>query len=224
VGQTKVIEIISGQNKIIVEQNKELIEQNKELTEAVKHGIANNANQAHTTNTHTNSHNNSHNTHFNLQFFLNETCKDAINMTDFIKSIVIEISDLQKVQKLGYADGMSSIISTALDSLDTNKRPIHCSDLKRETVYIKEGNIWEKDNDERTNLKDMIRYVEHKNIKKINEWSKKNPECMKGDHKDNLAYLKMVNQVTGGDLQKSVEHVDKIIHHIAKNVAIDKRL
>jgi hypothetical protein len=117
---------------------------------------------------------------------------------------------------------MTAIITNALDSLEQNKRPIHCSDVKRETMYIKEGNVWEKENEDKTNMKDMIRYVEHKNINKISEWVDDNPGCTKGDHKDNTTYLKMVQQVTGGDLQKTDENVDKIIHNIAKTVAIDK--
>jgi hypothetical protein len=220
-GQQKTINAISDQNKIIFEQNQELLNENKELKAAAKMSGSNNHSH-NTTNSHSHNMTNSHNTHFNLQFFLNETCKDAINMKDFIKSIVIELSDLKNVQKVGYTDGMSAIITNALDLLDENKRPIHCSDLKRETMYIKEGDVWEKENEEKSNIKDMIRYVEHKNIKKIPEWVDDNPGCIKGDHKDNTTYLKMVQQVTGGNLQKNDENVDKIIHNIAKTVIIDK--
>lgn len=224
-GQKKTMDEISGQNKMIFEQNKELKDENKELKEAIKmcSGTKTSNNHSHnTTNSHSHNTSNSHNTHFNLQFFLNETCKDAINMKDFIKSIVIELSDLKNVQKVGYTDGMTAIITNALDSLDENKRPIHCSDLKRETMYIKEGDVWEKENEDKTNMKDMIRYVEHKNIKKIPEWVEDNPGCVKSDHKDNTTYLKMVQQVTGGNLEKTEENVDKIIHNIAKTVTIDK--
>lgn len=222
---TKKIDEISDQNKIIVEQNKELKDENKELKESIKMCSGAKTDRSYnTTNSHSHNTSNSHNTHFNLQFFLNETCKDAINMKDFIKSIVIELSDLKNVQKVGYTDGMTAIITNALDSLDENKRPIHCSDLKRETMYIKEGDVWEKENEEKTNMKDMIRYVEHKNIKKIPEWVDDNPGCTKGDHKDNTTYLKMVQQVTGGNLEKNDENVDKIIHNIAKTVTIDKNV
>ena len=222
---TQKIDSMSDQNKMIIEQNKELMDENKELKEAIKKSAYASNNNSHNSTNSTHSHNmtNSHNTHFNLQFFLNETCKDAINMKDFIKSIVIELSDLKNVQKVGYTDGMTAIITNALDSLDENKRPIHCSDVKRETMYIKEGDVWEKDNEEKTNVKDMIRYVEHKNINKISEWVEEHPGCTKSDHKDNTTYLKMVQQVTGGDLEKTDENVGKIIHNIAKNVAIEKR-
>ena len=224
-GQKKTIDEISDQNKMIFEQNKELKDENKELKESIKMCSGAKTDRSYnTTNSHSHNTSNSHNTHFNLQFFLNETCKDAINMKDFIKSIVIELSDLKNVQKVGYTDGMTAIITNALDSLDENKRPIHCSDLKRETMYIKEGDVWEKENEEKTNMKDMIRYVEHKNIKKIPEWVDDNPGCTKGDHKDNTTYLKMVQQVTGGNLEKNDENVDKIIHNIAKTVTIDKNV
>jgi len=206
--------VITGQNKIIEAQNKELVAQSKEIAELAKRSIANAGNNI----TNTNSNNN----HFNLQIFLNETCKDALNLKDFVKSIIIELSDLKSIQTMGYTDGMSNIIVNALDSLDTNKRPIHCSDVKRETMYIKEGDVWEKENGDRSNVKDMIRSVEHKSIIKIPDWIKENPGCVKSNHKDNTTYLKMVNQVTGGDLQKNDENVDKIIHNIARKVVIDK--
>jgi len=211
--QLKTETEIAHLTSIIVNQNKIIVEQSHEITELAKKGMEN-----------AGSHNmtNSNNTHFNLQFFLNETCKDAINLKDFIKSIIIEISDLKNMQTMGYSDGMSTIIVNALDSLDTNKRPIHCSDLKRETMYIKEDGVWEKENDTKTNVKDMIRSVEHKNVVKIPEWVKEDPSCVKSDSKSNTDYLKMVVQVTGGDLHKTRENVDKIIHNIAKNVTIDK--
>jgi len=219
--RNKEIDMMNKEIRTMNEKMDTISVQNKELTEVVKQCMTKVGNT--TTNSHnTNSHN-SHNSHFNLQFFLNETCKDALNMTDFISSIVIKLTDLQKVQKDGYVDGMTAIISNALDSLDTNKRPIHCSDLKRETMYIKEGDVWEKDNDEKKNMKDMIRFVEHKSIKTIPAWEKNNPECIKGDHKDNVTYLKMVHQVTGGNLQKEDENIDKIIHNVAKTITIEKR-
>ena len=215
--QLKTETEIAHLTSIIVNQNKIIVEQSHEITELAKKGMDN-------AGTHNNSHNmtNSNNTHFNLQFFLNETCKDAINFKDFIKSIIIELSDLKNMQTMGYSDGMSNIIVNALDSLDTNKRPIHCSDLKRETMYIKEDGVWEKDNETKTNVKDMIRSVEQKNVVKIPEWVKDNPACVKSDNRANSDYLKMVVQVTGGDLHKTKENVDKIIHNIAKNVTIDK--
>jgi hypothetical protein len=89
-------------------------------------------------------------------------------------------------------------------------------------MYIKEDGVWEKDNETKTNVKDMIRSVEQKNVVKIPEWVKDNPACVKSDNRANSDYLKMVVQVTGGDLHKTKENVDKIIHNIAKNVTIDK--
>ena len=208
---SKLTEIIIKQCKIIEAQSHEISAQSHDITELTKLTIANAGNN-----------NNSNNTHFNLQFFLNETCKDALNLKDFVKSIIIELTDLKKTEAVGYVDGMSSIIVGALDSLDVNKRPIHCSDLKRETMYIKEDDVWEKEDDNMTNMKDMIRSVEHKTIMKLPDWVKANPTCVKGDHKDNTTYLKMIAQVTGGDIEKGKENVDKIIHKIAQNVIIKK--
>jgi len=167
----------------------------------------------------TNSNNN--NKTFNLQFFLNEQCKDAMNISEFIKSVTLSVQDLERVGTLGYVDGISSIIIKELQNLDIYKRPLHCSDIKRETLYIKDENKWEKEDHENKKIKNVIKSVEHKNIKMINEWTKDHTNYKASDDKDNDKYLKIVLESAGGigDYQ---EKGNKIIKKIAKVVTIEK--
>ena len=144
-----------------------------------------------TTNNSINSNNvNSNNNSFCLNVFLNDKCKDAMNMSEFVDSIKIQMSDLENFAHMDYADGVSKILLKNLNNLDTYLRPIHCSDLKRETVYIKENNCWTKEDDERLNLKKAIKQVAFKNIKHINEWVKENPGCQDPRTKQNVKYNK----------------------------------
>lgn len=162
------------------------------------------------------------NTTFNLQVFLNETCKDALNMVDFVKMMRIEFSDLENTAKLGYTDGVSNIFVNGLKGLDVNKRPIHCSDFKREIMYIKEDNVWEKDTEDKTLMKQAIRRVEHKNIVQIPLWLKAHPNAIKSNDKLNMQYLNILCQSTGGDPTNSEQNINKIIRNVAKEVIISK--
>lgn len=197
----------------------ELIKQNqdfqKQLIEITKE---NKSVTTHTTNMVQN------NNTFNLQVFLNETCKDALNMVDFVKMMRIELSDLENTAKLGYTDGVSKIFVNGLKELDVRKRPIHCSDFKREILYIKEDNVWEKDNEEKTLMKQAIRRVEHKNIVQIPLWVQAHPEAIKGDDKLNTQYLNIVCQSTGGDQSQTEQNINKIIRNVAREVIISKSL
>jgi hypothetical protein len=151
--------------ELIVEQNKQLVEQNKKLIELAEKGK--------TTNNITNNNNNTNN--FNLQFFLNEQCKDALNIGDFVNQIKLQLSDLDMIGRVGYVEGISKIFLRNLKELDVFKRPIHCSDLKRETLYVKDKDAWEKENVENVKIKRAIKEVEHKNIKQIPQWREENP-------------------------------------------------
>ena len=144
-----------------------LIKQNTELMEILKNGTYNNCN-----NTTTYSHNKA----FNLQFFLNETCKDAMNITDFVDSITLQLSDLEKVGEIGYVEGISNIIIKNLNNLEETKRPLHCTDKKRETIYIKDENKWEKEDEQNTRLRKVIRRVANKNIRLLSKFREKYPE------------------------------------------------
>ena len=200
----------------VLQQNKELqqmlIEQNKTIIELSKNNsITNNNNNI-----------NSHNKTFNLQFFLNETCKDAMNIMDFVDSIKFQLCDLENVGKLGFIDGISKIIVSNLNSLDETKRPVHCTDSKREVMYVKDEDKWEKENENNQKMRKVIKHVTHKNSKLLKEYKAKYPGCEKSDSKYSNAYDKLIIEAMGGKGDNDIEKEDKIIRNIAKNVMIDK--
>jgi len=201
----------------VLQQNKELqqllMEQNKTIIELSKNN---------STNIVTNSHNNSHNKTFNLQFFLNETCKDAMNIMDFVDSIKLQLSDLENVGKIGYVEGISSIIVKNLNSLDETKRPVHCTDTKREVMYVKDENKWEKENENKLKLRKAIKHVAYKNTKMLSEFRMKNPDCLKSTSKMSDQYNKLVMEAMGGKGDNESEKEDKIIRNISKEVTIEK--
>ena len=166
---------------------------------------------------------NSHNKTFNLNVFLNETCKDAMNIMDFVNNVKIKLTDLENVGTLGYIDGITNIIVKNMKELDVSKRPVHCSDFKREILYVKDENKWSKENDEREKLRLAIQHIAHKNIQMIPEWKQENPEYNKDEGKVNDKYLKIIMQSMGGsDKQQDIHFQDKIISKLAKCVIIDK--
>ena len=172
----------------------------------------------------TGAHINSHNKTFNLNVFLNETCKDAMNITDFVNSLQVQITDLEKTGKIGYVEGISGIFLRGLRELDYTMRPIHCTDLKRETVYVKDENSWEKDDDEKAKLKLAIQRVARKNMRTLPKWQEENPDFRILDTKENDDYLKIALNSMGG--QTDTEHekyVDKIMRNVLKEVVIEKK-
>ena len=164
---------------------------------------------------------NSHNKTFNLQFFLNETCKDAMNIMDFVDSIKLQLSDLENVGKAGYVEGISNIITTNLKALDVTQRPIHCADKKREVLYIKDDDKWEKD-DEKTKIRKAIKRVACKNQRLLPKFKEEHPDCGKYHSKFSDQYNKIVVESMGGSGDNDMEKEDKIIKNISKNVTIDK--
>jgi hypothetical protein len=205
----------------LVKQNQEfkqlLIEQNKTIIEVAKNNQINN-------NTINNNNTNSHNKTFNLQFFLNETCKDAMNMKDFIKSLELSMSELEKIGEVGFAEGMSRVFVNRLNSLDVTKRPIHCSDVKREIIHIKDDNKWERDNANLDRLRKIIKQLTHKNILRVDDWKKANPGCTEYNSRKNDQYLR-INMEAIGPVDEADEKRDfgKIIRRVAENTAIDKK-
>jgi hypothetical protein len=167
--------------------------------------------------TATNSHNTNNNT-FNLQFFLNEKCKDAMNITDFASSIHLKVSDLDDFGRLGYVEGMSKLFIDSLRETDVCKRPIHCSDAKRETLYVKDDDKWQREDPQNTKITNAVRVVEHKNIVLVNEWAKQNPRCENSSTKENAQYINMSRAVLDGD----EKNIAKVIKLVAKEVIIDK--
>ena len=193
----------------------ELLKQNQELTKQVLE-------LSKETKTITNNINNN-NTKFNMNFFLNEKCKDALNITDFVSSLTLKLTELEQVGKLGYVEGISKIFIRGLKELDIYKRPIHCSDIKREILYIKDKDTWEKENEEKKRIQLAIQKVAHKNVQQLPIWSEKNPNYKDSSSKQNDEYLQIVCESMGGgdDVQRE-EYMQKIIKNIAKEVIIEK--
>ena len=201
-----VIEIIK-QNQELQKQNNEL---QKQMLEVIKNGT-NNTNNI-----------NSHNKTFNLQVFLNETCKNAMNIMDFVDSIKIQLSDIESIGELGYVNGMSKLIIKHLNALDENMRPIHCSDPKRDSLYVKDQNVWEKEDPDNKRIKKAIKYISHKNICALPEWKAKYPDCIYSDSLKSDQYNHIVIEAMGGSGDNDAEKADKIVKKIAKVVTIDK--
>jgi hypothetical protein len=200
----------------VMQQNKELqqmlLEQNKTILEISKNSQVNN----------TINNNNSNNKTFNLQVFLNETCKDAMNIMDFVDSLKIQLSDIESIGELGFVNGISKFIIKNLKALDENMRPVHCSDPKRESLYVKDANVWEKEDPENKKIKKAIKYISHKNICAIPEWKAKYPDCIYSDSKKSDQYNHIIIEAMGGSGDNDAEKADKIVKKIAKEVTIDK--
>ena len=174
-------------------------------------------------NTNTNCHNTNNNT-FNLNMFLNEKCKDAINIDDFVSNIKMQLSDLENFGYMGYVEGVSRILIKNLKDLDTYSRPIHCSDLKREVFYIKDNNEWTKETDDKPVLKNVIKQVANKNIKQIQTWKNEHPDCTYSDSKKNDQYINIVmNSMSGGTSEEQHNNISQIMKNVSKAVAIDKK-
>ena len=195
-----------------------LVKQNTELLEVIKSGTHNTTNS----NNNTTNNNNSHNKTFNLQFFLNETCKDAMNITDFVETIKIQLTDLINLGEIGYVEGISNIITTNLQALDVTQRPIHCTDKKREVLYVKDGNAWEKESDEKTKVRKLIKSVANKNIKILPEFKEKYPDCKESDSKYSEQYNHLIIESMGGLGNNDDEKETRIIKNISNLVVIDK--
>ena len=176
------------------------------------------------TNNNTNNNTTNNNT-FNLQVYLNDTCKDAVNLVDFIQSLQVKLKDLEETARIGYSEGVSRIIINGLNELDVCKRPIHCSDLKRETLYIKDQNEWSKEDTDRSHLTRAIKSVSKKNIDQIFEWQKKYPEYNDPDSKQSDRYMEMIcNTMNGSSKEEQDKNINKIIKNITKEVVIDKNI
>ena len=169
-----------------------------------------------------NNNSNNNNKSFNLNLFLNETCKDAMNITDFVNSLKIQFSDLENVGELGFVNGITNIIVKQLKNMDVTQRPVHCTDAKREVLYVKDENKWEKEGEENVKLRKAIKHVAFKNTKLLPEFKKKYPDCGKSDSKYADQYNKLVVETMGGRGDNDKEKEDKIIRNIAKEVLLEK--
>jgi len=211
-----VLEVVK-QNKELVTLNNEAQKHNQELTNKLVEMCGNVTNNTQINN---NSHNN--NKTFNLNMFLNETCKDAMNINDFIDSLQLQLSDLEEVGKLGFVEGISNIIVKNLKAKDVHKRPVHCADKKREIIYIKDDDKWEKENEQKLKLRKAIKRVAFKNEKLLPKYKELHPGCNYSESKYSDHYSKLVIEAMGGTGNNDADNEDKIIRRIAKEVLIDK--
>jgi len=209
--------------KQLIIQNQQLIFDNKEFKEMMFEQSNKMLEIASKPSTIANINNNcnNNNNQFNLQLFLNDKCKNAMNMSDFIDTIQIEDDDFENIGKLGYIQGISNIFIKGLKDLDETVRPMHCSDIKRETLYIKDNNMWDKDENKKR-VKQAIAMIAHKNIKYIPIWTDSHPEALDGTTKKNDQYMRIANQVTTAITPDDENGINKIIRNVASQILIDK--
>jgi hypothetical protein len=210
-------------NIITTELVMELIKDNKEMKQIIleQYNTINNLVKNGINNIHNNTNCMNNNKTFNLQLFLNETCKDAMNITDFVESIKLQLCDLEKIGELGYTEGISNIITTNLKALNITKRPVHCTDKKRETIYIKDDNKWEKEDENYTKLRKAIKNIASKNYKLLPVYREKYPGCQYADSKHGDKYNKMILEALGGEGDEVIKE-NKIIKNISKATIIKK--
>jgi len=216
INKDELIMMLIKQNSELIKEQTDIkqmiLEQQNVVLEIAKNGTHN------TTTTHTNSHNKA----FNLNFFLNETCKDAMNIMDFVDSIKLQLSDLENVGKLGYVEGISNIIVKNLKELDVTKRPVHCTDKKREVLYIKDEDKWEKEDEDKQKMHKAIRKVACKNQRLIPKFKEEHPDCGKYNSKFSDQYNKIIVESMGGSGDNDYEKEEKIIQKISREVIVDK--
>jgi hypothetical protein len=203
---------------MIIKENSEfknfMMEQSNIMLKVIENGTHNTTNNTNNTN--------SHNKSFNLQFFLNETCKDAMNIMDFVNSIQLQLSDLERVGELGYVEGISNIITSNLKALDVTQRPVHCTDKKREVLYVKDEDKWEKENEQKVKLRKAIKRVASKNLNLLPKFKEAYPDCSKASSLYSDKYNKIIVESCGGAGDNDLEKEDKIIKNITKNITIEK--
>jgi hypothetical protein len=210
-----IIELLIKENSEIKNIVLDMVKSNTELQKQMMDMCKN------TSTTHINSHNHSNNKTFNLQFFLNEQCKDAMNISEFVNTFELQLSDLESVGDLGYVEGMTKIIVDKLNGMDVYKRPMHCSDAKRETLYVKDADVWTKEERHNPKLRQAIKNVTFRNMKLVATWSDANPESKDHESKLNDKYMDLVIQSTGGK-GNIIDSENKIIRRIAKEIIIGK--
>jgi hypothetical protein len=200
---------------LLVEQNKEIQRQNLEYQKQIIE-LAKQPNQITNNNT-------TNNNQFNLQFFLNTTCKDALSINDFVNSLDIQVADLEETGKLGYIGGITRIIMNGLKDVEINKRPLHCTDLKRETLYVKNENAWEKENSAKYQLKKAVERVSNRNLQQIRKWQEIHPLFKDTSTKENDMFIHLSTQAIGAcSTEESERNIDKIMKNVLKEVVLDK--
>jgi hypothetical protein len=210
---------------VLIEQNKELqskllekenqlLEQNKDLQNKIIELASK---------TNTKMINSNNNNTFNLNLFLNEKCKDAMNIVDFINSLQLTTNDFETTGKLGFVNGISKIFISQLKKVDVVCRPLHCTDVKRETVYIKDNDKWEKDNEEKKKLKWAINRVAQLNLNQIQQWQEKYPDCIENNTPANEKFTELALVALGGRGEEEIEKFnDKIMKNVIREIVVDK--
>ena len=206
--------------ELMVEQSKQIHEQQQEIQDLHKHLIHA---VKHTGNTIQNQTINNTHQKFNLNFFLNEQCKDAINMSEFLENMELDMEDLTETSRLGYVGGISRILVNKLRELDTYKRPLHCTDMKRETLYIRENDEWSKEENSKEKLKEIVDKISNKNCRNIKQWTDEHPDYSIFDSPENMEYVKLTSAVLGGlGDQETRQFQEKVVKNVVKEVMINK--
>jgi len=205
----------------LIKQNQDLIVSNQEFKELIvqQNNTIIELSKKDTTTNNNNTTNN--NQKFNLNFFLNNTCKDAMNMSEFIENMEVQFEDIENIGRDGYVTGMTNMILSRIKNLEVTKRPMHCTDLKRETIYIKDNNVWEKDNDN-TKLHSMIQCIAHKNYAILPAWRDKNPDCLDSDTSKFDFCIKMMTNLLGDAGEGQVKLDNKVIRNLSKHINVEK--
>ena len=210
--------VLAEQTKLMIESQTKLMDEQCKMNKMIT-DIANKTTNTNSI-TNNNNHNQTNNQQFNLNMFLNETCKDAMNLSEFLENMHVSMEDMEKTGELGFAKGMSRIIMNNLNAIDVCKRPIHCSDVKRETLYVKNNGVWEKETEDRKRTKEIIYKASRLNLKELLKWRDlpRNKGYDKSDHTKNDEFTNLVMEIN----KMREEEFDKIITSVSKHVAIDK--
>ena len=221
-----ILEVIKQSKEVqnvLIEQNKELqtkllekenqlLEQNEKYNEQILE-LAKKPNIINSNNTNT----------FNLNVFLNETCKDAMNIVDFINSLQLTTHDFETTGKLGFVNGISKIFISQLKKVDVVCRPLHCTDLKRETLYIKDNDKWEKDTDEKKKLKWAVNRIAQLNLNQIQQWQEKYPDCIENNTPANEKFTELALVALGGRGEEEIDKFnEKIMKNVIREIVVDK--
>ena len=222
---------IPSEDKIVISENKpntsenndllkdmlvKVIDENKELRKTVQDMIPKIGNTTNTTNNITNK--------FNMNIFLNEECKDALNLMEFIDSLQIQMEDLVNTGKTGFVNGITNIFIRGLRELEMHKRPLHCSDLKREVLYVKDNDTWEKENENKDKITKAINSIKRKNMQQITSWLEENEDTIVNDKDKSDEYLQILQNSLGGSGDQQDKNIQKIIKNVAKEVCLSKKL
>ena len=201
--------LLENENRLL-EKDNQLIEQNKQILEIAKKPNMINSN-------------NNNKTSFNLQIFLNETCKDAMNIVDFVNSLQLTNNDFETTGKLGFVNGISRIFINQLKKMDVIRRPLHCTDVKRETLYIKDNDTWEKETDEKKKLNWVVNRIAQLNLNQIQQWQKQYPDCVKNNTPANEKFTELALVALGGRGEDEIlKFNDKIMKNVLKEVILSR--